>query len=35
MTFLYPKEDPVFDKYDVILPEELIQKGFAYGVFAL
>ncbi|MBB2950774.1 hypothetical protein [Sphingobacterium sp. JUb56] len=32
MTFLYPKEAPVFDKYVDILQEELIRKGFAYGV---
>ena len=32
MTLLYPKEAPVFDKYDDILPEELTRKGFAFGV---
>lgn len=32
MELLYPKETPVFDKYDDILPEELVRKGFAYGV---
>ena len=32
MELLYPKEVPVFDKYDDILPEELVRKGFAYGV---
>ena len=29
---LYPKENPVFEKYDEYVPEELIRKGFAYGV---
>nr|WP_288807807.1 DEAD/DEAH box helicase [uncultured Sphingobacterium sp.] len=32
MTLLYPKEAPIFDKYDDILPEELTRKGFAMGV---
>ena len=32
MELLYPKETPVFDKYDDILPVELTRKGFAYGV---
>lgn len=32
MELLYPKEVPVFNKYDEYLPEELIRKGFAYGV---
>ena len=32
MELLYPKENPVFEKYDVYVPEELIRKGFAYGV---
>lgn len=32
MELLYPKEVPVFDKYDDLLPEELVRKGFAYGV---
>jgi len=32
MTLLYPKENPVFDKYDEILPVELTRKGFALGV---
>lgn len=29
---LYPKENPVFEKYDVFVPQELVRKGFAYGV---
>ncbi|MEE0954500.1 MAG: DEAD/DEAH box helicase [Eubacterium sp.] len=32
MELVYPKEVPVFDKYDDILPAELVRKGFAYGV---
>ena len=32
MELLYPGEVPLFDKYDDILPEELVRKGFAYGV---
>ena len=32
MELLYPKEVPVFEKYDEYLPEELLRKGFALGV---
>ncbi len=32
MSLVYPGEVPVFDKYDEYLPEELVKKGFAYGV---
>lgn len=32
MELLYPKEVPVFEKYDEYLPEELVRKGFALGV---
>lgn len=32
LELVYPKELPLFDKYDEYLPEELVQKGFAYGV---
>ena len=32
MELLYPKELPLFDKYDEYLPEELVKKGFALGV---
>lgn len=35
MELLYPKELPLFDKYDEYLPEELTRKGFAYGVLDL
>ena len=32
MELVYPKEVPVFEKYDEYVPDELIKKGFAYGV---
>lgn len=32
MELVYPKELPLFDKYDEYLPEELVKKGFAFGV---
>ena len=32
LELVYPKELPLFDKYDEYLPEELVRKGFAYGV---
>lgn len=32
LELVYPKELPVFDKYDAFLPEELVRKGFALGV---
>ena len=32
LDLVYPKELPLFDKYDEYLPEELVRKGFAYGV---
>lgn len=32
MELIYPGELPLFDKYDEYLPEELVRKGFAYGV---
>ena len=32
MELVYPKEVPVFEKYDEFVPEELVRKGFAYGV---
>ena len=35
MELVYPKELPLFDKYDEFLPEELVRKGFAYGVLDL
>ena len=32
MELVYPKELPLFDKYDEYLPEEMVKKGFALGV---
>ncbi len=32
LELVYPKEVPVFEKYDEFLPEELVRKGFALGV---
>ena len=32
LELVYPKEVPVFEKYDEYVPEELVQKGFACGV---
>lgn len=32
IELVYPGEVPRFDKYDEYVPEELIRKGFAYGV---
>lgn len=32
LELLYPRENPVFEKYDEYVPEELVRKGFAHGV---
>lgn len=32
MDLVYPNEVPLFEKYDEYLPEELVKKGFAYGI---
>ena len=32
LELVYPKEVPIFEKYDEYVPAELIRKGFAYGV---
>jgi len=32
MELVYPDEVPVFEKYDEFIPDELVKKGFAYGV---
>ena len=32
MSLLYPAEVPYFEKYDELVPEALIRKGFAEGV---
>lgn len=35
MELVYPKEVPLFEKYDEYLPEELVRKGFAYGILGI
>ena len=35
MELLYPGEVPLFEKYDEFLPEELVRKGFAYGILGI
>lgn len=35
LELVYPKELPLFDKYDEYLPEALVCKGFAHGVLDL
>ena len=35
LELLYPKEVPVFEKYDEFVPPELVRKGFAWGVLDL
>ena len=35
LSLLYPKEVPVFEKYDEYVPPELIRKGFAESVLDL
>ena len=32
LELVYPKEVPVFEKYDEFVPEELVCKSFALGV---
>lgn len=32
LDLVYPNENPVFEKYDEFVPEELVRKGFACGV---
>ena len=32
LELVYPKENPVFEKYDEYVPEELVRKSFAFGV---
>lgn len=32
MSLLYPGEVPYFEKYDELVPESLVRKGFALGV---
>lgn len=35
LELVYPGEVPVFEKYDEFLPEELVRKGFAYGILGI
>ena len=35
LELVYEKEVPVFEKYDEYVPDELVRKGFAYGVLDL
>lgn len=35
MELVYPNEVPLFEKYDEFLPEELVKKGFAYGILGI
>lgn len=35
MELIYKNEVPLFDKYDEFLPEELVKKGFAYGILGI
>ena len=35
MELVYPGEVPLFEKYDDFLPEELVRKGFAYGILGI
>ena len=32
MDLVYPDEIPYFEKYDEFVPDELVKKGFAYGI---
>ncbi|MDO5558510.1 MAG: DEAD/DEAH box helicase [Oscillospiraceae bacterium] len=32
MELVYPREVPLFEKYDEFLPVSLVKKGFAYGI---
>ncbi|MCI7766456.1 MAG: DEAD/DEAH box helicase [Oscillospiraceae bacterium] len=35
MELVYPKEIPLFEKYDEYIPAELVKKGFAYGILGI
>ncbi|MBS1368465.1 MAG: DEAD/DEAH box helicase [Lentisphaeria bacterium] len=35
MELIYRGELPLFEKYDEFLPEELVRKGFAYGILGI
>ncbi len=35
MELIYPNENPVFEKYDEYVPDELVRKGFAFGILGI
>lgn len=35
IELIYKGEIPLFEKYDEFLPEELVKKGFAYGILGI
>ena len=35
MELVYPGEVPLFEKYDEFIPDELVKKGFAYGILGI
>lgn len=35
MELIFKKEVPVFEKYDEFLPDELVKRGFAYGILGI
>ena len=35
LELVYPGEVPLFEKYDEFVPEELVRKGFAYGILGI
>lgn len=35
IELIYKGEVPLFEKYDEFLPEELVKKGFAYGILGI
>ncbi len=35
MDLIYPNENPVFEKYDEYVPDELVRKGFAFGILGI
>lgn len=35
MELIYPGEVPLFEKYDEFIPDELVKKGFAYGILGI
>ena len=35
MELIYKGEVPLFEKYDEVLPQQLVRKGFAYGILGI